>query len=404
MLPKLVYVGDVPVESSYHGSALVYRLLENYPPGDITIVETGGRSDSQGRLPNVRYVYTPLGQTRWMNTRFNPYMVVFFSRVAKNARDVIQSLKNVEFESVLTVAHGFGWLAAARLAKSRGVPLHLIVHDDWPRVANVPAGFRRWLDQSFAEVYRQAETRLCVSPAMSDAYYERYGRQAEVLYPMRAERCPDFTSPPSRLGQNSERFTVAFAGTINSGGYVDALRALQASLETVSGRLLIFGPLTNSEATSAGLNLPNVELCGFFKWPDLIERLRHEADALFVPMSFTPADRLNMEMAFPSKLADYTAVGLPLLIFGPEYCSAVHWAKQNSGTAEVVTIEGVDALAKVVQHLASSPSDRLLLGMKALEAGRRCFSYELIQKAFNQALMSGNHSQMSHSSVAFSAG
>ena len=404
MLPKLVYVADVPVESSYHGSALVYRLLENYPPGHLTIVETGGQSDSARRLPNVRYVYCPLGQTRWMNTRFNPYIVAFFSRVAKNARDVIQSLKNVEFESVLTVAHGFGWLAAARLAKSHDVPLHLIVHDDWPRVANVPAGFRRWLDQNFAEVYRQAETRLCVSPAMSDAYYERYGRQAEVLYPMRAERCPDFTSPPSRLGQNSGRFTVAFAGTINSEGYVEALRALHASLETVGGRLLIFGPWTKSEATGAGLDLPNVELCGFLKWPDLIERLRHEADALFVPMSFTPVDRLNMEMAFPSKLADYTAAGLPLLIYGPEYCSAVRWAKQNPGASELVTIEGVDAMAEVVQRLASSPSDRLLLGMKALEAGRRYFSHELIQKTFNKALMSGNHSQMSHSSVAFSAG
>ena len=30
-LPDLGYVADVPVEASYHGSALVYRLLQRYP-------------------------------------------------------------------------------------------------------------------------------------------------------------------------------------------------------------------------------------------------------------------------------------------------------------------------------------------------------------------------------------
>ena len=40
-LPRLLYLGDVPVEASYHGSALLYRLLQAYPAERLTIIEAG---------------------------------------------------------------------------------------------------------------------------------------------------------------------------------------------------------------------------------------------------------------------------------------------------------------------------------------------------------------------------
>ncbi len=206
------------------------------------------------------------------------------------------------------MAHGFGWLAAAAIAADKHVPLHLMVHDDWPRVADVAPSFRNWLDEEFARVYRQAHSRLCVSPSMSRAYEERYGKPATVIYPTRASHCPDFEASPAR--SSSKPFTIAFAGTINSNGYIRALLALQNALRLVSGRLLIFGPLTSAEAGQVGLNDQNTEVRGLLTAPELLARLRDEADALFVPMSFDVSDRANMEMAFPSKLADYTATGL----------------------------------------------------------------------------------------------
>jgi hypothetical protein len=43
-LPRLSYLGEVPVECSYHGSALLWRLFESYPPEDLLIVEGIHRS------------------------------------------------------------------------------------------------------------------------------------------------------------------------------------------------------------------------------------------------------------------------------------------------------------------------------------------------------------------------
>jgi glycosyltransferase involved in cell wall biosynthesis len=387
MLPNLLYVGDVPIESSYHGSAILYRLLENYSVEKLTIVETGSISDPERRLPNVTYLSHPIARSRWLNTRFHPYAVAWFSMKATGTADkIIHGVRDAGFHCVLTVAHGYGWLAAARLAEERKVPLHFIIHDDWPRVARLPLGFRSWLDRRFAAVYNQASSKMCVSPSMRDAYYKRYGINAEVLYPIRAAECPEFSGPPDRLSRNNQPFTVAFAGTINSSGYVAALKTLYEALETVGGRLLVFGPLTHSEACQLGLDLPNIVLCGLLQWTDLIAHLRREVDALFVPMSFSEADSLNMEMAFPSKLADYTAVGLPLLIYGPRYCSAVRWAHENPGTAELVETEGTEALARAVERLAKAPVDRLILAERALEVGRRYFSHRAMESVFSRAV------------------
>ena len=382
---RLLYVGDVPVEASYHGSALLYRLLSDYPHEQLTVIETASQSEPARRLPQVKYISYPIGKQRWLNTRFHPYAVAWFSQAGSRiAPKISQSVNGFNFEGVLTVAHGFGWLAAARIAKSRNVPLHLMVHDDWPSAADIAPRFRKWLDAQFAGVYRQAQSRLCVSPAMSRVYLERYGKPTEVIYPTRAPDCPDFEAPPKHLARNDRPFTVAFAGTINSNGYIRALAALQAALKPVGGRLLIFGPMAQEVAQQVGLGDPNTKVCGLLSAADLLLRLREQADALFVPMSFDACDRDNMEMAFPSKLADCTATGLPLLIYGPNYCSAVAWAHENPGVAEVVESEA--DLAQAVERLANDPAMRVALGQRALDVGREYFTHERVQQVFRRAL------------------
>jgi glycosyltransferase involved in cell wall biosynthesis len=370
----MVYVGDVPVEASYHGSALLHRLLSDYPADRLTIIETATESQPQRRLPNAKYISHPIANQRWLDTRFHPYVAAWFTRKAPlMAPRLSESLNGFDCEGVLTVAHGFGWLAAAQIADKRRVPLHLIIHDDWPRVADIAPQFRNWLDERFANVYRQAKSRLCVSPAMSCFYEQRYGPPAEVIYPSRAADCADFAEPPARLADRDHQFTIAFAGTINSRGYVRALTALQKALESVDGRLLIFGPSTNDIASQ-----------GLLSSDELIMRLREEADALFVPMSFYASDRANMEMAFPSKLADYTATGVPLLIYGPSYCSAAAWANENSGVADVVEAEA--GLSSAIKRLATNPDHRIALGKRALDIGREYFNHARVQQRFHQIL------------------
>ena len=103
-------------------------------------------------------------------------------------------------------------------------------------------------------------------------------------------------------------------------------------------------------------------------------------------MSFDAADRSNMELAFPSKLADCTAVGLPLLIYGPPYCSAVAWARENASVGEIVTTDEGTDLGEALARLKQDPSWQVILGKRALEVGRQYFAHEAVQRVFNRAL------------------
>jgi hypothetical protein len=204
------------------------------------------------------------------------------------------------------------------------------------------------------------------------------------MYPTRAVNSPAFAGPPARVGRNDHAFTVAFAGTINTEGYVRALVGLQKALKPIDGRLLIFGPLTSNEARQVGLNDRHTQIRGSLSANDLMTSLRDEADALFAPMSFDPADRPNMETAFPSKLADYTAMGLPLLIYGPSYCSAIAWARENPGVAEIVECEA--ELDRAITLLAGNANKRLELGKNALIVGQKYFAHDRVREQFYAAL------------------
>lgn len=388
-LPKLLYIGDVPIEASYHGSALVYRLLQNYPPQKLRIIEgTLFESQPERRLPAVEYRQLSVGNQRWLNTRFHTQVSSWLSWTATGrSQQIPRLLADFQPEAVLTVAHSYSWLTAAQFAVQHNLPLHLIIHDDWIRTARLVNPLRQWLDREFCQVYHQAASRFCVSPFMVDAYDKRYGMTGSVLYPSRAR---DTIAPeePVTTAKGDRPLTVAFGGTINTPGQVRALQSLSECLQSIQGQLLIYGPLTKEQAIQSGLNNSNIWLGGLLPADQFIARLRQEADVLFVPMSFAPADRANMQAGFPSKLADYTATGLPLLIYGPPDCSAVRWAQENPGVAEIVTGEAPQNLVAALERLCSREY-RIDLAKAALQQGNTFFSHAQVEAHFFEHLIKG---------------
>ncbi len=187
-LPRLLFVGDVPVEASYHSSALLFRLLEGWPGERLRIIESNLlRSLPQRRLPGIQYADLRVGNQRLLHTRFNCWYGPWLMKRAKRCAGQVEGLiAGFKPEAVLTVTHGFSWRTAARFAAQETLPLHLICHDDLPRLALIRERFRPWLEQEFGSVYRQATSRLFVSPVMHDEYRGRYRAKGDVLYPSRA--------------------------------------------------------------------------------------------------------------------------------------------------------------------------------------------------------------------------
>jgi glycosyltransferase involved in cell wall biosynthesis len=388
-LPRLLYIGDVPVEASHSGPVVLYRLLQRYPPDRLCIAEAGPwLSTAEQRLPDVRYEDRRLPLSRLVRSRF---AIQYWSLVLILARLRARLFKRLarEFrpDAVISVAQGVSCITAASLAANLGVPFHLVCHDEW-HVRPLFCG-SACRQRIFGWLYRAAASRLCVSPFMAEEYERRYQTSGALLYPSRAADAIVFEAPAPRLAKTTGELVCAYAGTVYTLEDAAALQLLGECLLAVGGRLLIFGPMDAKQARSFGLSAPNIQLGGFLPSQSLVSTLRERADVLFVPMSFTPDHRINMELAFPSKLTEYTAAGLPLLIHGPKYCSAVRWAETNAPVAEVVTADGGVELSRAVQRLASDPDYRTQLARAALAAGERYFSYEAAYAVFSAALGAG---------------
>ena len=372
-LPRLLYLSDVPVESYMHGSALVYRLFESYPAEKLLIVECLSKSHPDRRIPNVQYRTINSSLSRLLRNRFSHYLwPLSLARVYLSSRSISRIARSFQPQAVITVVVGHAWEVAASYATRADLPLHLIVHDDWPNNPNRPSLQRRWADSALRRWYPMAASRLCVSPYMAQEFSRRYGARGDVLYPSRDSNTLEFEVPPPGLSGSCKPFTVAFCGSI----YLDYARALQRmaiALQEIGGRLLVFGPKPFA-GVDAFLQEPNLELQGTLSSLEMIRRCREHAHAIFVPMSYSESDRHNMEISFPSKLADCTATGLPLIIDGPDYCSAVRWARENPGVSAITTDESVDALRTALQQL-QDPAIRLQLAREAIRRGKEYFAH-----------------------------
>ena len=97
----------------------------------------------------------------------------------------------------------------------------------------------------------------------------------------------------------------------------------------MKARAVVFGPFNAAKQDELRSLASAFEFRGFVSHHAMMDGLR-QTDLSFAPMTFDAASRDNMAVSFPSKLADYTAAAVPILILGPPDCSAARWAETHA--------------------------------------------------------------------------
>lgn len=363
-LPRLLYIADVPVENSLHGSALLYRLLLNYPPDRLRIIETGPHASlPERRLPGVEYHHVAQPLERLRRTRLNKLVESAAMLMDKHRLGVIRgAAAGFTADAVLTVTHGSAWRSAVALAAERALPYHLICHDEWASGGTTLAILADWKERVFAKAYCGAASRLCVSPAMVAEYERRFGVAGVTLYPARSPNAVVYDGLSPRLADGAGGKVVAFAGSMSTPSMVAANVRLAQAIAPLGGRLIVYGPVT-AEAYPE-LVQPNVELRGLLTPDALSVALRTEVDVLFLPMWFGAGEKANERLSFPSKLTEYTNVGLPIFVSGDANCAAALWERANPGVALVQHSEASEDITHDLgrvfadQHLARALAER----------------------------------------------
>lgn len=291
----------------------------------------------------------------------------------KIVHDLVHSFRP---DVVVTVAHGWWHIQARRIAREFRLPLVSFFQDWWPDFPDVPIMFRVHVEQQFRGTYMDSDVAICVSDQMRQelgAHPNSFVIHPAPSFARSRFYAPDLKSP----------LRVVYFGNLREYGPLieDALRAVNGSDKM---RLEVFGgsPLWSSGAEdyfrSRGVYNP------FIPPDQLIESLRCYK-AVLVVMSFDAAMQRRMSTSFPSKLTEAVQLGLPIVIWGPEHCSAVQWARRGD-RALCVTNPNPSTLRRRLEELAGSQSEQEGLAARARHAAEGDFNSERIQAQFIAAL------------------
>jgi len=280
---------------------------------------------------------------------------------------------------MLTVAHGELCWIAQQMSVQFKIPLVTFFHDWWPDLAYVHDWARARITHRFQRLYQQSQLALCVSEGMRQALGTH--SNAQVLFPI-PDKSMILTTTENLPYEG--KYKVIYAG-IMTGIYSSMLQDLYRSLPASSEiQLELFGPQPDWPEPL----LQQVKTEGFYAGfvpRELLTNKLSQAHGLLVVMSFEPRDKTRMQTSFSSKLVDYCQFGKPIIIWGPDYCSAVQWGRQYQ-SALVVTSPWAKDLVQAIRELATQPEKQNYLGNKALDRAKGMFNPEKIQRQFIDSL------------------
>jgi len=356
----------VPDELALGGSLILKRHLVDNPD----VISHVLRSAPIRLLAKIR---ARLKRTRLHRLVSN---LEYLSACLVNEKLADRLIQEFKPDLIFSVAHGWSYLLAVKVSRRWNLPLVMLYQDWWPDSADVSNFLCPLVERQFRHACTVSQVALCVS----------VGMQVELRSP---PNCVVLHDIPSKVSlQKSSRggcYRIVYFGNLHEYGPMIE-NALRYCLENPKIRLEVFGPAPNwspraeDEFRSMGLYHGLVS-------PREIQKQIARFDAGLIVMRFDEAMQRRMRTSFPSKLIEMAQFGKPLVIWGPEYCSAVQWARKG-GRALCVTDPNPCVLGASLEALAASPIDQDRLAIAACQAARTDFNPERIRTQFMGALES----------------
>lgn len=388
---NLLFMCDFPPSNLAGGSILISRLLADYPVSRLSVL-TGSHyfriSPPEGRLACEHLVFpTTMGRGKWGLGRIKnliDWMAVFLL-IFKT----IVAIKQRKIKAVLSIVHGRFFLAAALATRSTGIPLILIVHDDWltpvARSSLLQARFVRRLSRI---AIKEASHIYAVSPEMHEFLKREFKVESEVQLVATELHMADVR----RLANRGHSRVIVYAGQITE-AVEDNLKLLAKiicngrldQLGASDANICLYTKISAETIRDWGWQHPRISVRGWVSQNELHNVLA-DADLLFLPFSFSESARYAVERAFPSKTADYLAAGRPILVFGPRYSSLVRYAEEQ-GFAEVVDSFDEDVLARGIQRIFSDSARRSQLCKRSLAVFEQKHNIVRQRKEFRSLLL-----------------
>ena len=353
-LPRVLILSAAIPETRFAGSLLLYRLFHGYPPDRL--VSIGPLPHPASQLLDCQYRQLKAASSSRLNmTRLAKWKRSFealglLGRISLGAVDTI--LSDYRPEMVVSVMERLDYSdVALRFCRKHGLPLVLIVHDLIDQFEKVYPWATSTQLRRYGSIYRAASARLCVSPGLRDRFKVRYRVSGDVLYPSRSDNLIARALEECGTLKSAGQLTIGYAGSL-AYGYGEKIREIMPILAASGVRLRVYSRdfFTHS--------IKGTEHAGSWTPDEAWDRVKAECDVVLLPYSSSAGYRELYETHFPSKLTEYLALGMPVLICGPAYAAGVAWGLRHSSAVLTVADPAREGLIEACRRLAEFPELR----------------------------------------------
>jgi glycosyltransferase involved in cell wall biosynthesis len=290
-------------------------------------------------------------------------------------------IKRHKIDIIFTVPYRGEFFVAAYVAHLlSGKKLYVYVMDDWEahvRQGHASHRLLTWLVGQ-ARILCAADKVWAVSQPMAQLYEERYGVRVSWLpHTIHLDR---YHKPAPHSGR------IVFTGSIY-GAQLDPLQRLVRVLSSPdlfdsSLELVLYSDIADYILRMLRLTGPRiVHDC---VPSDRIPEVLATASVLFLPFSFQPEQRLIVSTSLPTKVPEYLAAGIPILVHAPAYSSIARYA-QEEGWGLVVETPDNDHLSEGLHRIMRDQKLRERLSDAALRCAAMNHDSPHVVRQFQRA-------------------
>jgi glycosyltransferase involved in cell wall biosynthesis len=310
---------------------------------------------------NPSYPVLIFEQPAWLErlsrTRFSRWVHSYKHLVAGNfiPAEVMEAAKKFKPDMIFTIAGSWDWTTqmSQRLARELKVPLVGSFNDWFDFSIIVHPWLHNRLEKKFRSFYRACDLAWCTSEGMREELGPH--SNAQVVYPIGARA--QIVLQADSAAEHPSRFVAVFGGTL-SDWYGRMLEQLVRTAWDV-GAPIEFRIFGNNQSWTADFERMARER-NVFQGHVPFEQLRKEAaqaDCLLLLMGFGPECALIERTSFKTKFLDYLAFQKPIAIWGPEYCSAIRYAREFDSAEQCTSPDPKDYI-KILLSLKENADRR----------------------------------------------
>lgn len=280
-------------------------------------------------------------------------------------------------------------LLCLQIKKYTKKPLVFHMMDDWPATLGKKGFMKRYwekkINKEFRKLLSQTEVALSISDYMAEEYLRRYGKTFTTFHnPINL----DFWKKAQRKNHPlNECPTVLYAGRIGLG--IDrSLKSIAEAIEKVNeglGMQIKFA-LQTQRAPTWIKDFVCVQYRSFVEYEEL-PQVFAQADFLILPYDFSNKSIDYIKYSMPTKAPEYMVSGTPIIIFAPKDTALVKYAERLNW-AKVVTKNSTELLAKAIEDLVKSETERRQIVLKAIEVAEKNHSTREISTKFERVIIS----------------